>query len=201
MACGPIVLELRHALGELRQTGEDVEIDADLLFDAGVLHLHHHRFARLERGGVHLADRRRGQRLLAEPGKQLFQRLAQLAFDHRPHRLGRISRRVFLQLLQLLGQRQTDQVGPRAEHLAQLDERRPELRERQPDARLGRLASQRISRAALEELLGELQIELGHPTRQAVLAEHGEDLNRPIEIAIDLRDGGDFHDDLLSAAA
>ena len=48
--------------------------------------------------------------------------------------LGRVGRDVVLELLQLLAQRDAHQVGPRAEQLAQLDERRPQFGQGQSQA-------------------------------------------------------------------
>ena len=104
-----------------------------------------------------------------------------------------VGRHVGLQLLEFVGERHADLVGPRAEDLAELDERRAELFDRQPDASLAAEVSERFAVAVAEDALHHRQIEAADPAGEAILAENREDLAPAIGIAIDLRDGGDFH--------
>ena len=88
-------------------------------------------------GPVRLADRRRRERRLVEPGEHLLERPLQLGLDGRAGRprTGRPGRCDW-SLRQLVGQCRADEVAAGAEHLAELDERGAEFGEREPDAGL-----------------------------------------------------------------
>ena len=139
-----------NLLGELREAVQHLQVFVDLRFDPRVLHLDDDPLARLQPGAVDLADRGRGDRRQLELGKQLVQRLAQLRLDRLANDLRRIGGRRRLELLQLVGQLLADQVGPGAQQLAELDERRPQLGERQADSRFARQAGQRLAVAVLQ---------------------------------------------------
>ena len=102
----------------------------------------------LQPGPVHLADRGRGHRLVVELVEQLLDRPAQLRLDRRcgPPRADRPARRS-AGAASSSARCDAHQVGPRAEHLAELDERRPQFGQGQPDpglpARAGRWPSRR----------------------------------------------------------
>ncbi len=68
--------------------------------------------------------------------KQLVQRFAELGFHRGPDRGGRIGRGGGLQVGQFPGHLRADKVGPRAEHLAKLDEGGAEFGEGQTHALL-----------------------------------------------------------------
>ena len=98
------------------------------------------------RGGVHLSQARRAERLGIERREQLAQPAAQLLLDRALHLLEGDRADVVLQPLELLDVRLGKQVRPRGQHLAELHVRRSQLDE--PFAKAGRLL------VALGELLG-----------------------------------------------
>ena len=107
--------------------------------------------------------------------------------------VGIVGRHAGLQLLQFVGERHADLVGPRAEDLAELDERGAELFDGQPDAGLAAEVGERFAVAVFEDALHDRELEAADPAGEAVLAEDREDLAPAIGVAIDLGDGGDFH--------
>ena len=90
--------------------------------NASVLDFDDDFLARVQPGQVDLGDGGRGQRCLCEMRKYLARRFAKFGFDRGPNRIGRIGRRGGLQVGQFPRHLGADQVGPRAEHLAELDE-------------------------------------------------------------------------------
>ena len=147
----------------------------------------------MQPGPVRLADRSRGQRRRIEIREQRLQRLFELRLDRLAHDLRLVARHARLQLLQFLRERHADLVGPRAQNLPELDERRPQLFDRHPNPRLAAQMGELLAIAILQEALHQREIEPAHPIRQPVLAEYREDLAPAIHIAIDVGDGGDFH--------
>ncbi|MCY1359182.1 hypothetical protein D9M69_457390 [compost metagenome] len=90
--------------------------------------------AALEHGEVDLRDRRAGDRLVLEGLEQRRNPAAQRALDDL-HRHRRVERRhLVLQLGQLVGDVGRHQVAPRRQDLAELDEDRPQRRQRPPQA-------------------------------------------------------------------
>ena len=147
-----------------------------------------------EPGAVHLADRRRGERRRVEVDEQRRRAAASSSVSIVSRTASASSAGTLgLQLLQFLGERHADLVGPRAEDLAELDERRAELFDRQANARFAAEMGERFAVAVFEDALHHGQIEAADPAGEAVLAEDREDLAPAIDVAIDLRDGGDFH--------
>ena len=102
---GAVVLELRHALGQLRQPRENLQIDPHLLIDAATLHLDHHGLAILQPRAVYLANRRAGQRRLLELREKRRHGLAQLRFHDGQDHLRWIGRHIVLKPFQLIAQR------------------------------------------------------------------------------------------------
>ena len=91
------------ALGQLGDQLEQADVVADGALDARAQHLDHHLAAVLELRGVHLGDRRRGQRGLVETAEQLGNRPAEGFLDRGArHRAGEW-RHAVLQLGQLGG--------------------------------------------------------------------------------------------------
>ncbi len=90
-----------------------------------MLHLDDDLFARLQPGPVHLPDRSRGQGHIVEVVEQFLHALAKFLLDRLAYDFDRIGRHFALKLRQLFRHRESDLVGPRAENLPQLDERRP----------------------------------------------------------------------------
>ncbi len=189
----PVVVKLGHHLGHRGQAGEDVHVNRHLLLDVGVEHLDHHGLAGMEPGPMDLSDRGRGHCLGLELGKKLFDRPAELGFDEFSHRLGRIGVNFLLELLEFLGQPDSDQVGPRAENLAELDERRAELGQGQPQAGLPGMPGNGHTAPRLQQVLGKIRPQPADPRRQFVLAQHRHNLVPAAEVAVDLRDGIELH--------
>ncbi len=189
----PVVDELRNPFGHLGQSREDLQVYADLLLDPRVLDLDHHGLSAGQTSSMDLSDGCRGERLVFELQKQLLDRLSQLLLDDPPHDVRRIGRHVCLQFFQLFGQLHAHHVGAGAEDLAQLDEGGPQFAERQADAGFTGLPSEDFAAAVLEPALGKFEVKAAEPVGQAVFAEHREDFAPPIDVPIDLRDGGDFH--------
>ena len=121
---------------QLGQAGEDIEVGHDLVHDAGVLDFDDDLLARVQPGQMDLGDGSRGQWRIFELRKQLAQRFAELGFNRGPNRVGRIGRGGGLQVGQFPGHFGADEVGPRAEHLAELDEGGAEFGECQAHALL-----------------------------------------------------------------
>ena len=190
----PVRLQLGQLLGQLREAGQDVEIDFHAAADAGVLHLHDDVVA--ASAAVRGGPGRSTPRPAASCRSRQTARRAACRAPFRSSRARLRRRRTARSVCSFCsscGERHADLVGPRAEDLAQLDERRPELFERQPNARFAAQVGERFAVAVLEEALHERQVEPADPTGQAVLAEDREDLAPAIDVAIDVGDGGDFH--------
>src|SRR5688572_2114384 len=119
--------------------------------------------------------------------------LAQLGLNRLANDARIVAGHACLQLLQLARQRHADLVGPRAENLSELDERGAKLFDCQANARFTAQVRERFAVAILEEAFYERHIESADPPRQAVLAEDRKNLAPAIGVAIDVRDGGNFH--------
>ena len=124
---------------------------------------------------------------------RLVDRPSQLAGDGRSHDDRRIVPHGGLQVFQLFGQADADQVGPGAEDLAELDERRPQFGQRQPDAGFARQPAQPLARAVAKQRFGKLEIEPAEPIGQPVFAEDRENLPRTIDVPVKLGDCRKFH--------
>ena len=120
---------LDHAFEEAGEVEEQVGVAADLLLDAGPLHLHHHVVARGESGAVHLGDGGAGHRLGIDEGEELLRGPAQSLFDELEDERDRHGSGAVLQLRQLGDEVRRKDVGPRGEDLAELDEGGPQLRQ------------------------------------------------------------------------
>ncbi len=83
-------------------------------------------------GGVHLGDRGGGQRHFLESAQVRVERRAVGALDAGARHRARERRHVVLQLGQLVGDVVGQQVASRGQGLAELDEDRSELLEREP---------------------------------------------------------------------
>jgi hypothetical protein len=140
-----------------------------------------------------LANRRGSERRRVEIDKQLVHILAELGFDRLANDRRLVTSDAGLQLLQLARQRHADLVGPRAENLPELNERRAELFDGQANARFAAQVRERFAVAVFEEAFQERHIEPADPAGEAILAENGENFTPAIGVAIDVGDGGDFH--------
>ncbi len=131
---------------------------------------------------MHLADRRRCDRLPLEVEEEPVEGVAEILLDHALGLLERERAHVVLKAAQLGDDVRRHDIRPRREQLAELDEGRPELVEQFPqmlaarraDARL-RLREPRLRRAARQEV-GEL-VRLEEVT-EAVADHHLRDLRQ-----------------------
>src|SRR5476649_1157503 len=124
-----------EALGGARKNEQPRQVLADDRLEAGANHLHHHFFASLELRGVHLCDRGRGQRVDVETAEYVADLLAQLLFDQLHRLLGIKRRHAVLQQHQLIGDVFGQQVAAGGEDLPELDKNRPQILQRQAQAR------------------------------------------------------------------
>ena len=121
-------VERAHALSD--QAGglvEQGDVVLDLIRCVRPLHLDDDLIAVRQHRAVHLADRRRRDRRLAELEERLLERQSQLLLDHLAHLRERERRHVVLEAAELGDDVRGDDIRPRREQLAELDERRTEL--------------------------------------------------------------------------
>jgi hypothetical protein len=107
----------------------------------------------VQRGAVHLGDRRRGKRNRIDRADGFFQRSAEALLEDRPEGFEGHAGRVVLQALELRDPVGAEQVRAGGQHLAELHERRPERFHglAQPDRRRrgrARLPSRRVQQVA-----------------------------------------------------
>jgi hypothetical protein len=135
---GPV----RSTLGQPCRRAEEAEVQLDLLEHSGPANLDRDLPPVRQQGGMDLRDRRRRQRLLADLREHAR---AQVAVDDRSQDGERHRLDVVDETAQLLDVGVGQQVGPRGEDLAELDEGRPELLERLPElaGALGRRLARR----------------------------------------------------------
>ena len=103
---------------------------------------------------MYLRDRRRRHRL-AEFGEQIVRRTIEGARDFLACNLSRKRRKVVLQGFKRRRDLGADEIGPRRQHLSELDIRRPEILERKREARTRRAFA--IGLASAEEEPRDLQ--------------------------------------------
>ncbi|MCY1205597.1 hypothetical protein D9M72_171490 [compost metagenome] len=124
-----------HALGQAGEEEQPGEVLADDRPQVGADHLHHHFLAAFQLGSVDLGHRGRGQRLDVEAGEHLADPGAQLFLDTRDGLLRGERRYLVLQAGQFIGDIGRHQVAASGEQLAELDEDRAEVFQRQAQAR------------------------------------------------------------------
>ena len=173
-----VLPDLRVMLGQVDDVREDGEILLDLLAHTGSLHLDHDARPVPEFGGMHLADRRRGERRLVEAHEQVLERLMQLRFDDPAHLAERDRWRVILESCQFLEHVRGQQVGARTEHLPELRERGAQFPERQSEMlRLREVVPDRGAQGPRRE---SPEPALMHDRAEAVRREHMRDAPRPM---------------------
>ena len=160
------VLDLGHDLaradlvgGRMRAVDErgdrlqQRDVAADLLLDVGAQHLDHD-FARRriahrgQRGRMHLRDRRGGQRRGVEARERDVDRTPERLLDQRARGVAVERRDAILQQREFLGDVGRHEVAARGQDLAELDEDRPELLQRQAQAHAARLRTRSRARRA-----------------------------------------------------
>jgi hypothetical protein len=118
--------ERQPALGQLREVLQDVQVGPDDLLDARPADLQRQLAAVGPDGAVDLRDRGRGQRLRVD-GEELRGRAAVLLVQDRPGLGERERPHRVAQQRQLAGVRLRQDVGPGAQDLPELDERRAQI--------------------------------------------------------------------------
>ena len=172
-------------LGQLGQRAEDLQIVGDLLLDARVLHLDHHRGAIRQARLVHLTDRSGGHGLWFEVDEDLFDRLTQLRLDGLTGDFGRIRWSPGLQPRQFVGQLGPDQIGSCAQNLTELDEGGPQFGDGRPNLLFPGHLPNGLAIDTLHVLGEEIRLHSTEPLRQPILDQHSQDLIDPTSIPAD----------------
>ncbi len=120
----------RHPGQQRAEGAQQRQVALDDVGHAGTQHLDRHRAAVVQTREVDLGDRRRGDRRGVELGIDLGDPAAEATLDLRDGVLPRKWRHPVLQQCELVGDVDGDQVAPGREHLAELDEDRPQAFER-----------------------------------------------------------------------
>ena len=120
-------------LQDLRKLQHEIDVAPDGLRGLGTLDLHDHALAPGQYRAVNLPDGRGRHRLLLETLKGPVEGEAQLLGYHPLHDIERERGHHVLKLDQLLKDVLGHDIRARAEHLAELDEGRPQLVEHLPD--------------------------------------------------------------------
>lgn len=120
---------LRPCLDQARRRAEHVQVERDLLLDAGTADLDDHLAAALQQRRMDLGDRSRRDGLWVDPREHVarevfFDGALDLGERHRRHLIDEAA--------ELLDVDVREQVGPRGEELPELDVRRAELLQRKP---------------------------------------------------------------------
>jgi len=132
------------------------DVAGDLLADVGAEYFHHDLAPAGQRGGVHLGDGRGGERGGVEMLEGLMDRATEFRFDQCTRAVAVERRDAVLQQGQFFGDVGRDQVATRGQDLPELDEDRPQLLQRQPQARTARLRGD-LGRGTRHEWTAELQ--------------------------------------------
>jgi hypothetical protein len=149
-----------RAFHQRGDAAEQSDVAIDLFFDPGAQHFHHHLAATVQARRMHLRDRRRGQRRGVEMLESIADVLAERLFDDGARGLAVERLHPVLQHRQFLRDIRWHQVAPRGENLPEFHEDRPELLQRQSQARAARLRGH-FGRGARHERAGEFQPALG----------------------------------------
>ena len=157
------------AFHQLSKVAEDSEIGVDFRLDAGAADLQDHRNAAGKPGAVHLRDRGGGVGFALEGVEHLERRAAERRLDLRQQLVERHRRDPAVQPVELGGPGRRQQVLAHREHLAELDEGRPQLLEREPHALLRFEMRDVAAVAPVQDLAGTL--------------EHGRDAGAPHQVA------------------
>ena len=125
--------------------------------------------------------------------KQVAQWFAELGFNRGPNHVRRVGWGVGLQVRQFPGHFGADKVGPRAEHLAELDEGGAELGECKAHALLDFEVGDMLAVNALNSILDPRKIQALDPIGQAVLCQHADDFAHPVDIMFQSCQCCEFH--------
>ena len=164
-------------LRPMRQVEQDGEILLGKGFHARTLHLHHDASPVVEHGGMHLTDGGGSHRGAFERPKHLVGRASQFLFYVGGYLLVRDRGSVILQAGELGHVVGREQIGARAEDLAQLDERNAQLFQRHPEVLglgIGPGASGMMQQAAVEREQ-PAQTQFQHQPAQTVPGERPDD--------------------------
>ncbi len=158
-------------LGDLREEAEDVEIAADISFNARMLHLHDGARSAFQAGVMDLPDRSRCESRRVEIREALGDGPAQLGFHYLDCHFRRVGWRAGLELGQFSGQLLPDQIRASAEHLAQLDEGGAQVGQRQPHACFQRQIGKGLPLPAAKRIANGLKVHVVHPGCQTILGQ------------------------------
>ncbi len=169
----------QFGLGQHGQAREQAQVGFDGVGDAGAADLDDDFGAVVQLGAVHLRDRRGGQRLHVEAGKNHLGLVAQVFAQLRAQLVQRHGRHLAVQLFEFGDPVGAEQVGAAGQDLAELDEGGAEFFQRQ--AHLHRRFQPREVGGVvpLQGVAGALkpvgQAETAHAVAEAVADEHAQD--------------------------
>ena len=169
---------LQQHRGDLEQR----EVVLDHALDARAQHLDGDLGAIGQAGEMHLRHRGRSHWRALEVVEDGVDRLAVEAFQHRQRLLGGEGRHAVLEQGELVGEVGRQQVAPGRQHLAELDEDRPERLERLAQARAARFRK----RAPEEDLVPDVRqpaaaVGVEHHAVEAEAQADGDDLGEAEE--------------------
>ncbi len=118
---GLVAFQFRRLLGQPREPFQNLEVAPDARLDARMLHLHHHLAAIGQARAMDLSNRGGADGYRIELSEDLIRRPAQFGGYRGESDFRLIRRHAVLQLGQLIRDFLPDEIGPGAEHLAELD--------------------------------------------------------------------------------
>ena len=124
---------LKKHVQPVEDAKRDLQVDGHELFHTWPEHLHDHGPS-VHLRPVHLSQARRGDRLALERVEELVHGLLELGLDDVDDLRGWIRRHLILQRADRGEVGLREDVGPRAQELRELDERRTEIRHRLGEA-------------------------------------------------------------------
>ncbi|MCY1528890.1 hypothetical protein D9M68_640120 [compost metagenome] len=150
------------AFGQAGEQEQPGQVGADHRLEVRADHLDHHFLAAAQLRGVYLGDRGGGQRLAVEAREQAGDLGAELFLDQRHRVLGIERRHLVLEEGQLVGDVRRQQVAAGRQQLAELDEDRPEVLQRQAQA----FAARQVQLPARQPAPGQQEARGGQPPGQ-----------------------------------
>ena len=152
-----------------------------------MLHLHHHLAAIGQARAMDLSNRGGADGYRIELSEDLIRRPAQFGGDRGKSDFRLVRRHAVLQLGQFVRDFLPDEIGPGAEHLAELDVGGAQLGDCETDARGMRLLGRQLAFLAGEMILLAVEFGLTQPPCQPVLRQDADDLADPTDATEMLR--------------